>query len=917
MSAISPQSVAGSWTADVPEAPGQKVNAGSVTSEAQGGGPPGSELFAAIANELLAALTKEPMSWQSREDWLRKLDELEMALQKGSAHSDSLLKASLARLEAQLRLIHHPNFGQESSDCEAPPVVPATLAQSPASEIEQPLPLLKESSPLGAIAHEGNSPSGPEQEPGPQLEHDAHRDPPTPSATPATSEFDFEALVKRIEASHQQLALRLEDSLTAAAVQTNSIKDLIAEASSKPELVEPKDQGTMPSAVLEWETTNFASRFDRIEENFAKLANLDKVVEGLSAQLVEVHKAAKNLSDAAEGRSGAFLKDIVSEFASIRSLNEDHWQRVQVTLREIQQSLERSDRVSDRRAPLDRLSATLSSSDPLASDRPFPSQPNEPDSLATSILSQVLSHEPSVKKSVRPAETSAASRTSILEPDHQCATLDGKKSEEHDTNVVSLLIEPGLGFRNRSSTASPADEHNPPRKAGPHSQEEDVSRNDFIAAARRAARAAQKELQETANKSELGLDSAAPRWRRVSLALRSHGLQRPLILAASVLVLAASLSVLVFALKHHPSDNYLSRFFKPVEKVEAHDKSAASERSADKTLTAQPDSQSRTLQSDSGKAAHATQSFEASSLTQASSALPLEPSAGPSATVAKPIAGSTEIITGSLHQAGMKSNSPQPQAPARQPMQQSVPSQPNEAMANLKAEQTAAAEFQTLLGKANGGDRVAQFDLALHYAEGKNIERNYQLAAQWYGKAAQQDLAMAQYRLAVLYEKGLGVGQDGREAKRLFQRAAEQGNVRAMHSLGLLAIENSDGKPNYTSAALWFGKAAEFGVRDSQYNLAVLLARGLGVPLDLVKSYTWFSIVAASGDADAAKKRDEVATRLTASERAAADAAVLSFVPHPADQGVNEAGSNLLLAADAAKQGQEKGQALNPKISGF
>ena len=759
------------------------------------------------------------------------------------------------------------------------------------------------------MAHEGNRPSGSEQGPEPQLEHDAPRDPLTLSATPAASasEFDFEAVVKRIEDSHQQLAARLENGLTAAAVQTNSIKDLIAKASSKPEPAEPKDQGTMPSAVLEWEITNFASRFDRIEENFATLAKIDKTVEGLSAQLAEVHKAAKDLSDAAEGRSGAFLKDIVGEFASIRSLNEDHWQRVQVTLREIQQSLEGSDRISDRRAPLNRLSATPSSSDPLASVRP--SQPNEPDSLATSILSQVLSNEPSVKKSFRPAETSAASLTSVLEPDQQCSTLDGKKSEEHDTNVVSLLIEPGLGFPNRSSTASPAADRNPLRKAEPHSQEEEASRNDFIAAARRAARAAQKELQETANKSELSLDGA-PRWRRVSLALRSHGRQRPLLLAAIVLVLAASLSVLVFALNHRPSDNYLSHFFKPVEKVEAHDKSAASERSVDKTLAAQPDSQSRSLQSASGKAT------EASSLTQASSALPLEPSASPSA-AAKPIAGSTEIITGSLHQAGMKSNSPRPEAPASQPMQQSAPSQSNEAMANPQAVQTAAAEFQTLLGKANSGDRAAQFDLALHYAEGKNTERNYQLAAQWYGKAAQQDLAIAQYRLAVLYEKGLGVGQDGREAKRLFQRAAEQGNVHAMHSLGLLAIEISDGKPNYTSAALWFGKAAEFGVRDSQYNLAVLLARGLGVPLDLVKSYTWFSIVAASGDADAAKKRDEVATRLTSSERAAADAAASSFVPHTADQGANEAGSTLLFAADAAKQSREKGQALNPKISGF
>ena len=122
----------------------------------------------------------------------------------------------------------------------------------------------------------------------------------------------------------------------------------------------------------------------------------------------------------------------------------------------------------------------------------------------------------------------------------------------------------------------------------------------------------------------------------------------------------------------------------------------------------------------------------------------------------------------------------------------------------------------------------------------------------------------------------------------MYQQAAGSGNIRAMHNLGVLAAEGSDGKPNYASAAFWFGKAAEYGVRDSQYNLAVLLARGLGVPKDLAKSYTWFAIVAAAGDDDAARKRDEVAARLTTSELAAAKAAAAVFVAIPADQAANE-----------------------------
>jgi localization factor PodJL len=193
---------------------------------------------------------------------------------------------------------------------------------------------------------------------------------------------------------------------------------------------------------------------------------------------------------------------------------------------------------------------------------------------------------------------------------------------------------------------------------------------------------------------------------------------------------------------------------------------------------------------------------------------------------------------------------------------------------------------EDLLGQAEAGDAAAQFKLAVHYAEGGAGPRNYEQAAQWYEKAAQQGLAVAEYRLGSLYEKGLGVGKDMQRAKDLYQRAAEKGNIRAMHNLGVLAAE--DGKPNYTSAALWFGKAAEYGIRDSQYNLAVLLARGLGLPKDLVKSYTWFAIVAATGDADAARKRDDVAAMLTSSELAAANAAAAGFAPRRADHPANE-----------------------------
>ena len=216
--------------------------------------------------------------------------------------------------------------------------------------------------------------------------------------------------------------------------------------------------------------------------------------------------------------------------------------------------------------------------------------------------------------------------------------------------------------------------------------------------------------------------------------------------------------------------------------------------------------------------------------------------------------------------------------------------------------------------QAEAGDAAAQFDLAVRYAEGGAGPRNYELAAQWYERAAQQGLAMAEYRLAgQLYEKGLGVGKDLQRAKDLYQRAAEKGNTRAMHNLGVLAAEG--GKPNYTSAALWFGKAAEYGIHDSQYNLAVLLARGLGLPKDLLKSYTWFAIVAAAvATPTPPKKRDDVGARLTSSELAAANAAAAGFAPRPADHAANENRTPPPAQLEAAPA---QGQPVKPKVSGL
>jgi localization factor PodJL len=186
---------------------------------------------------------------------------------------------------------------------------------------------------------------------------------------------------------------------------------------------------------------------------------------------------------------------------------------------------------------------------------------------------------------------------------------------------------------------------------------------------------------------------------------------------------------------------------------------------------------------------------------------------------------------------------------------------------------------QNIVALANEGNVGAQFELASRYMDGRDTARDTALAAQWFEKAARRGLAPAQFRLGSMYEKGIGVDKDYAAARKWYNAAATAGNARAMHNLAVLLIEGEDTKPFYGAAAQWFRKAAEYGVRDSQYNLAILYARGLGVEKSLIESYRWFDAAARQGDTDSAKKRDEVAARLSPVELEKARALTNAFQP--------------------------------------
>lgn len=83
-----------------------------------------------------------------------------------------------------------------------------------------------------------------------------------------------------------------------------------------------------------------------------------------------------------------------------------------------------------------------------------------------------------------------------------------------------------------------------------------------------------------------------------------------------------------------------------------------------------------------------------------------------------------------------------------------------------------ATALNIWLPLAKNGDAAAQVSVAEIYEKGLGVPPQYDIAAQWYEKAAEQGLARAQLALGALYEQGLGVPQDKVKAVQWFRRAS-------------------------------------------------------------------------------------------------------------------------------------------------
>ncbi|MFZ0559900.1 MAG: hypothetical protein WAM55_11525 [Methylovirgula sp.] len=606
----------------------------------------------------------------------------------------------------------------------------------------------------------------------------------------------YEALARRIDKVHRELATLIAEARPGA--DTRRLEDLLCGLAEKLEWTKLQPDPQMLGA-LERQIAELAQRLEASGSGFSSLASLEQTLNARLAEFEQERRAALEVVETA-GAHGAEPTNIGRELQRLRAVQDESDRRIASTLNAVHEMLEKV---------VDRLSG-------MGDDvSPHPKASNE---LLVSGPAPVFT--PAPRRNAGQSDLADLKDLQIGLERLAARRDDDARGTVPPAALEDLLIEPGSGFPGRREEGN--DEPSRARQARGQEQEGPATRADFIAAARRAAQAAQIESagagRQNRPRASVTPKSSASLFRQARDVVAQH--KRPVVLSLAALFVAIGAYAVIKTMGHSAPTSVSSNATAPTVAM----------------------------------------------IVPQAVATPAPPPTLPQTAAQAP---------------ATTSGSAEPIAPGVDMMPTASIPKPKDAAPDASQSDSEAA--------AEAGDPKAQFLLATNYAEGRRVPRNFTAAAAWYAKAAAQGLAPAQYRLGSFYEKGLGVTRDLNRARDWYQKAAELGNIRAMHNLAVLAADGGDdGRPDYATAAQWFKKAAEYGVRDSQYNLAVLLARGLGVQQNFVAAYMWFSIVAAQGDDDAARKRDDVGARLNANELATAKAMADAFRAKTPDPAAND-----------------------------
>lgn len=129
----------------------------------------------------------------------------------------------------------------------------------------------------------------------------------------------------------------------------------------------------------------------------------------------------------------------------------------------------------------------------------------------------------------------------------------------------------------------------------------------------------------------------------------------------------------------------------------------------------------------------------------------------------------------------------------------------------------------------NNNDASAQFIIGKLFYDAQNYEQ----AADYFYKAAQQSYAPAEHYVALCYFNGYGVKEDEESCIYRMSQAVNDGDATAAYFLGVHFDESMTEKPFYNQnnriSVFWYFVGAKMGNKACMYNLGINYQNGVGV----------------------------------------------------------------------------------------
>lgn len=218
-----------------------------------------------------------------------------------------------------------------------------------------------------------------------------------------------------------------------------------------------------------------------------------------------------------------------------------------------------------------------------------------------------------------------------------------------------------------------------------------------------------------------------------------------------------------------------------------------------------------------------------------------------------------------------------------------------------------AARIVTL---AEAGNAEAQYHVGMFYNNGMaGMTRDPRRAFAWFQKAAAGGDPLGAYKLGCYYAGQFPGAVEADEDQALAMKlvAAEAGYSLAQSDVANLYYN----RQNYPEAVRWWTRATQQGLTGAHYALHTIYHKGTGGLKDPKRAYVHYRLAYKNGQGDLRPEATTIlgylAEKLSAEERAAADAEIAAFVAKPTKLTIAALGARKRVDALLAMPREKKG----------